>query len=164
MLGGPVAARLDASGSLHALMMEQLQTMQSVMQAQLQVLTSGNVTAATVAAQVPASGQCTDTRHEARVESREESRDQTAKTTLPDSRQTETRAQSVDQPAPKAFGAAARVTLTENDLIERQQQAIETFCQEYVARRTESKRQAQQHRRYWLMRERFLGSVHRSRR
>ncbi len=136
MLGAPVAARLDASGSLHALMMEQLQTMQSVMQAQLQVLTSGNITAATVATTVPASGQCTDTR------------DQAAKTTSPESSQTETRKQSVDQPAPKAFGAAARVTLTENDLTERQQQAIETFCQEYVVRRTESKRQAQQHRRY----------------
>ncbi len=53
-----------------------------------------------------------------------------------------------DQPPQKAFGAAARVTLSESDLTDQQKQAIDRFCGEYVAQRTESKRQTQLHRRY----------------
>ena len=140
----PTTASVGANGSLHALMMGQLQIMQSVMQAQLQVLAGGNMAAATSPVEAPAPLQSTNTLSEARTATS----NQASNAKPNDSSRDAKPKLAADQPAPKAFGAAARVTLSENSLTARQQTAIDTICQEYVAQRTESKRQAQQHRRY----------------
>ena len=153
----PAPAFQESNSPVYALMMSQLQVMQSLMQSQLQLLAGGCGSNASIpraqtephslaATNVPSSSTITRLAPAAPIETAQSIASSVEKphTTLSPSKAE----QSPSEPVPKAFGAAARVTLTESNLSPKQKVAIDQFVDQYVAQRTESKRQAQQHRPY----------------
>lgn len=149
------ATQIDVNSSLQAVLISQLQTMQSVMQSQLQLLGVDNKSLSLPTVDRSPSVPLVQSMAVSTVKTQEQS-----PRAKPASLQTAALANAAgcdgrasgsmeEAPTAKAFGAAARVTLTENDLKSTQKEAIEQFCTQYVSERKESKRQAQQHRRYF---------------